>query len=89
MTLNTESYVGADGSTGTLLVTGGRFIVNSNLRIASNPSVNTGLRPQASVTVSNALLRCNEFRFNSWWPLDGSVRTVESGVLTLQEGGRA
>jgi len=87
VTLNTESYVGADGSTGTLLVTGGQFIVNSNLRIASNPSVNTGLRPQASVTVSNALLRCNEFRFNSWWPLDGSVRTVESGVLTLQEGG--
>jgi autotransporter-associated beta strand protein len=87
VTLNTESYVGADGSTGTLLVTGGQFIVNSNLRIASNPSVNTGLRPQASVTVSNALLRCNEFRFNSWWPLDGSVHTVESGELTLQEGG--
>lgn len=87
VTLNTESYVGADGSTGTLLVTGGQFIVNSNLRIASNPSFNTGLRPQASVTVSNALLRCNEFRFNSWWPLDGSARTVESGELTLQEGG--
>ncbi len=87
VTLGGESFVGADGSTGTLLVTGGQFIVNGNLRIASNPGQDTSLRPQASVTVSNALLRCNDFRFNSWWPLDGSARTVESGVLTLQEGG--
>ena len=86
VTLYGESYVGADGGTGTLLVTGGQFIVNGNLRIASNPNNNTSLRPQASVTVSNALLRCNEFRFNSWWPSGGSVPTVESGVLTLQEG---
>jgi len=86
VTLYGESYVGADGGTGTLLVTGGQFIVNGNLRIASNPNNNTSLRPQASVTVSNAVLRCSEFRFNSWWPSDGSVRTVESGVLTLQEG---
>ena len=89
ITLNNESYVGLDGGSGSLVVTGGQFIVNSALRVASNPSVVTSLRPQGSVTVSNALLRCGELRMTSWWPTDGSAKTLEAGLLTLLPGGVA
>jgi len=89
VTVSNEAYIGLDGGSGSLAVTGGQFIVNSNLRVASNPSVNTSLRPQGRVTVSNALLRCSELRITSWWPSDGSVKALEAGVLSLLPGGVA
>jgi autotransporter-associated beta strand protein len=92
VTANGESYVGTDGGSGTLLVTGGQFVVNANLRVASNPGYETvgrTPRPLGSVTVSNALLRCSDFYFTSWWVTDGSAKTVEAGVLRLLPGGVA
>ncbi len=89
VTLNSQAHVGFDGGTGSLTLTGGQFIVNNNLYVASNPSVNTSLRPQGSVTVSNALLRCGELRITSWWPSSGTVPTLEAGLLTLLPGGVA
>ena len=89
VTVSNESLVGLDGGTGTLTVAGGQFIVNSNLRVASNPSVVRSLRPQGTVTVSNALLRCTSFYLTSWWPTDGTAKTVEAGLLRLLPGGTA
>jgi len=89
VTVSNESYVGLDGGTGTLAVAGGQFIVNSNLRVASNPSVVRSLRPQGTVTVSNALLRCTSLYMTSWWPSDGTAKTVEAGLLRLLPGGVA
>lgn len=89
VTLSNESYVGLDGGAGTLTVAGGQFLANSNLRVASNPSNTRSLRPQGTVTVSNGLLRCNSLYLTSWWPSDGSAKTLEAGWVRLLPGGVA
>jgi len=89
VTVSGEALVGLDGGTGTLAVAGGQFIVNSHLRVASNPSVVRNLRPQGTVTVSNGLLRCASLYMTSWWPVDGSAKTVEAGLARLLPGGVA
>ena len=86
VTLNSESCVGFDGGTGTLNIEGGQFLVSGTLRVAGNPGDPDvrALRPNAFITVSNALLRCNMFNFTPWWPTDRSSTTnIEAGFLTL------
>ena len=91
VTCGSDSYVGLDGGTGRLTVAGGQFIVNADLRMASNPGDTTSrtLRPGGSITVSNALLRCNAFYYSSWWPTDGSCSNLQVGTLSLQNGAQA
>ena len=91
VTCSGDSYVGLDGGTGRLTVAGGQFIVNADLRMASNPGDTTSrtLRPGGSITVSNALLRCNAFYYSSWWPTDGSCSNLQVGTLSLQNGAQA
>ena len=91
VTCGSDSYVGLDGGTGRLTVAGGQFIVNTDLRMASNPGDMTSrtLRPGGSITVSNALLRCNAFYYSSWWPTDGSCSNLLVGTLSLQNGAQA
>ena len=91
VTCGSDSYVGLDGGTGRLTVAGGQFIVNADLRMASNPGDMTSrtLRPGGSITVSNALLRCNAFYYSSWWPTDGSCSNLQVGTLSLQNGAQA
>ena len=96
VTIAQQSYIGVDGGTGDLTVTGGQFIVNNNLRVASNygstltPAIaDKGAQARGTVTVSNALLRCGDFVFTSWWVTDGSRRSFETGVLNLLSDGVA
>ena len=90
VTCGSDSYVGLDGGTGRLTVAGGQFIVNTDLRMASNPDDMTRtLRPGGSITVSNALLRCNAFYYSSWWTTDGSCSNLQVGTLSLQNGAQA
>ncbi len=88
MTANSESWVGFDGGTGTLAVTGGQLIVNGDLRVAGNPGDQTvrALRPEGQITVSNALLRCNVLNFTPWWPGNNTLSTWEAGTLRVQNG---
>lgn len=91
VTCSSDSYVGLDGGTGRLTVAGGQFIVNADLRMASNPGDTTSrtLRPGGSITVSNALLRCNALYYTSWWPTDGSCSNLQVGTLSLLNGAQA
>ena len=91
VTCGSDSYVGLDGGTGRLAIAGGQFIVSADLRMASNPGDTTSrtLRPGGSITVSNALLRCNALYYSSWWPTDGSCSNLLVGTVSLQNSAQA
>jgi autotransporter-associated beta strand protein len=88
--LAAESYVGADTGTGELIVTGGTFIVNADLRVAGNPNYatlgTTRVQTRGAVTVSNALLRCNTLNLTPWWPTDGTAKTIEAAQVNILDG---
>ena len=83
------AIIGANGGYGELIITGGQFTVNNNIRVASNPDGNTGFRPHGLIAVSNALFRCNGLYFSSWWPNTGTAKNFHAGELRLLPGGIA
>lgn len=91
ISISSESHVGFDGGTGTLTVAGGQFLSSADLRVAANPgdTDTRSLRPGGFVTVSNALLRCNTFYLDSWWPTNGTATNIVAGQITLQPDAQA
>lgn len=95
VTFSQASTVGGNSGRAELTVTGGQFIVNSDLRIAGNNMWDTEwLLPSAdrtnsfaAVTVSNGLLRCTLLHVTPWWTTDGSGKNIEAAVIRLQAGG--
>ena len=83
------AFIGANTGYGELIITGGQFIVNNNLRVASNPPNFSDNRPHGLILVSNALFRCAGLYFSSWWPTGGTARNFEAGELRLLPGGIA
>jgi len=87
-TFNAESWIGFDSGTGTLNVAGGSLVVNGDLRVAGNPGDQSvrAFRPDGTITVSNALLRCNTLNFTPWWPNTGVCSNNLAGTVNLQSG---
>lgn len=84
---NNESYLGYDNGTGYMNLTGGELKIHANFRIASNPSGMRELRPDAVLNITDALLRCNELKFNPNWTSDGSAKNIEAGFVNLYPDG--